>query len=170
MDFSKLLETRRSVRAYEKKPFPEELLLKVLEAARIAPTAGNVQPFRIKIVRDEETRKALVPACRGQAFIADAPVILAFFAVPGESKEKYGERGEKLYSVQDATIAVYSAHLMASELGLGSCWIGAFNDGEVSRVLKAPDVYVPVGLLPLGYAADEAKDRKRKRLEDLVIE
>lgn len=169
MDFEELLKTRRSVRAYDGRPFPEELLGRILEAVRTAPTAGNVQAFRVKVVRDEKTKKALVPACLGQAFIADAPVIIAFTASPSESKEKYGERGEKLYSLQDATIAVYTAHLMASELGLGSCWIGAFKDEEVSRVLELPKDLVPVGLLPLGYAKDGPTARKRKRLEELVI-
>ena len=169
MDLRKLLETRRSARAYDGRPFPEEFLDIILEAVRTAPTAGNVQAFRVKVVRDEKTKKALVPACHGQSFIAAAPVILAFMACPSESKEKYGERGEKMYSLQDATIAIYTAHLMASELGLGSCWIGAFKDEEVSMVLDLPKNLVPVGLLPLGYAKDGPAARKRKRLEELVI-
>ncbi len=169
MDFEELLQTRRSVRAYDRKPFPEELLDRILEAVRTAPTAGNVQAFRVKVIRDEKTKNALIPACHGQSFIAAAPVILAFMACPSESKEKYGERGEKLYSLQDATIAVYTAHLTASELGLGSCWIGAFKDEEVSRVLQLPKDLVPVGLLPLGYAKDDPAVKKRKGLEELVI-
>jgi nitroreductase len=170
MGFEELLNKRRSIRAFEGKPFPEEHLQRILEAVRLSPTAGNVQAFRMKIVRDKETKEKLVPACRGQAFIADAPVIIAFFGSPQESKEKYGTRGEKLYSVQDATIAIYSAHLMAAELGLGSCWIGAFSESEVSSVLKTGDDLVPVGLLPVGYAKETPRERKRKKLEDLITE
>jgi nitroreductase len=169
MGFEELLDKRRSIRAFDSKPFPEEYLQRILEAVRIAPTAGNVQAFRMKIVRDKETKEKLVPACRGQAFIADAPFIIAFFSSPQESKDKYGTRGEKLYSVQDATIAIYTAHLMAAELGLGSCWIGAFSESEVSKVLNIADDLVPVGLLPVGYAKEEPQQRKRKTISELII-
>ncbi|HNT16832.1 MAG TPA: nitroreductase family protein [Acidobacteriota bacterium] len=169
MDLEKLLRSRRSVRAYDERPFPEEFLDRILEAVRLAPTAGNVQAFRVKVVRDRGTKEALVPASFGQSFIAAAPVILAFMACPSESKEKYGSRGEKLYSLQDATIAVYTAHLMAEELGLGSCWIGAFKDEEVAQVLGLPKELAPVGLLPLGYAKDGPSAKKRKELAELLI-
>jgi nitroreductase len=170
MDFEKLLATRRSIRAFDTKPIPEEFLDKILEAARMSPTAGNVQAFRMKIVRSQAVKEKLVPACLNQAFIADAPVIIIFSACPAESKEHYKERGEKLYAVQDATIALYSAHLMAAELGLGSCWIGAFNENQVRGAAKISNEYIPVGLLPVGYAKESPDQRPRKAVWKLIIE
>lgn len=170
MGFEELIKKRRSIRAFDSRPVPEELLDKILEAAMLAPTAGNVQAFRMKIVRDKATKDKLVPACLDQVFIADAPVIIIFLACPTESKEHYGTRGEKLYAVQDATIAIYSAHLMAAELGLGSCWIGAFNEGNVAIAAKIPKEFVPVGLLPVGYPKESPGTRPRKALWKLIIE
>ncbi len=107
------------MRAYDEKPFPEEFLDRILEAVRLAPTAGNVQAFRVKVVRDRGTKEALVPACLGQSFIAAAPVILAFMACPSESKGKYVQGEENLFPA-GCTISGTHGAPMAEELGLGS--------------------------------------------------
>lgn len=171
MEFFELMQKRRSVRSFKPDSVPQEMIDKIIEAVRIAPTAGNVQAFRIKIVSDKETKDKLVKASFGQSFIAEAPIVIAFLAVPSESKTHYGERGEKLYSIQDATIALYTAHLAVDALGFGSCWIGAFNDGQLLEALKLDSKkYIPVGFLPIGYPNDEPKKKKRKKLEEIVID
>ncbi|MFB3851106.1 MAG: nitroreductase family protein [Acidobacteriota bacterium] len=170
MDFFELMEKRRSVRAFKSDPVPQEEIDKIIEAVRIAPSAGNVQAFKMKIVEDRETKEKLVKASFGQSFIAQAPIIIGFFAVPSEAGKHYGERGENLYSVQDATIAIYTAHLAVDALGLGSCWIGAFNDGQVCEAFKVDSKkYIPIGFLPIGYPNEEPKKKKRKKLEELLL-
>ncbi|MCX7831049.1 MAG: nitroreductase family protein [Acidobacteria bacterium] len=170
MDFFELMQKRRSVRSFKSDPIPQELIDQILETIRISPSAGNVQPFRIKIVKDKETKEKLVKASFNQTFIAEAPIIIGFFALPSESGKHYGERGERLYSIQDATIALYSAHLAVDALGLGSCWIGAFNDGQVCEAFKVDSKkYIPVGFLPIGYPNEEPKKKKRKKLEELIL-
>jgi nitroreductase len=136
MDLFELIQMRRSVRAYQPRLVEEAKLTRVLDAARHAPSAGNLQAYMIVIVRDAATRKALSRAALNQDFIAQAPVVLAFFARQEMSAAKYHRRGVELYSVQDATIACAYAQLAAAQLGLGTVWAGAFNDDAVKRVLK----------------------------------
>lgn len=170
MDFLELMKKRRSVRAYKKELIPQELVEKILEAIRLAPSAGNIQSFRIKVIEDEQTKKKLVNASFGQMFILEAPIIIGFFAFPEESKLKYGERGARLYSLQDATIALYTASLMADELGLGSCWIGAFDDAKVCEAFGVDlKRFIPVGFLPIGYPNEEPKDKVRKEIDELLL-
>jgi nitroreductase len=171
MDFLELMQKRRSVRSFKDKEIPEEILDKILEAIRIAPSAGNIQSYKIKIIRDKETKEKLVKASFGQKFIAQAPVVIAFLAHPEEAKRHYGDRGEQLYSIQDATIALYTAHLATTKLGLGSCWIGAFDNEYVLSALNADKKrYVCVGFLPIGYPEDKVSEKKRKELKDLILE
>lgn len=171
MDFFELMEKRRSVRSFKPDIVPQEYIDRILECIRFAPSAGNLQSFKIKIVLDRETKEKLVKASFGQSFILEAPVVIAFLALPSEAGRHYGERGEKLYSIQDATIALYTAHLASDSLGLGSCWVGAFNDGQVCEALKVDSrKFVPVGLLPIGFSNEKFSTKKRKRLKELLIE
>ncbi len=171
MNFLELMQKRRSVRSFKGDQIPQEKIDKILECVRLAPSAGNIQSFRIKLITDKETKEKLVKASFGQSFIAEAPLIIAFLALPSEAKRHYGERGEKLYSIQDATIALYTAHLAADEFGLGSCWVGAFNDGQVCEELKVDSKkYIPVGFLPIGFPEEEPKKKHRKELGEMIIE
>ena len=170
MDFLELMQKRRSVRSFKDKEIPEEILDKILEAIRIAPSAGNIQSYKIKIIRDKETKEKLVKASFGQKFIAQAPVVIAFLAHPEEAKRHYGDRGEQLYSIQDATIALYTAHLATTELGLGSCWIGAFDNESVLEAINVDrKKFICIGMLPIGYINDEPKEKKRKSLNELIL-
>ena len=168
MDFFELVKARRSVRAYQPQPVEEDKLEQILEAANRAPSAGNLQAYVILVVRHDATKQALVRAALGQEFVAQAPVVLAFFAHRLMSASKYKQRGAELYSVQDATVACTYAQLAATALGLGSVWLGAFNDDEVSRILKAKPDWRPVALLPLGYPAESPEPTPRRPLEELA--
>lgn len=168
MDFADLILKRKSIRIFRPDPLPEGALDTILDAVRLAPTAGNVQAFRIQIVRAPEMKRDLAKAAFQQAFIAEAPVILAFFAAPAESAREYGDRGRNLYALQDATIATLYAHLAAADLGLGSVWIGAFDTPTVARVLDSPGDLLPVALLPIGLPGENPEARPRKALPSLV--
>ena len=170
MDLLETLKQRYSVRAYKDRPVPEEALKTVLQAANDAPSAGNLQPFEIIVVRDAGTRRALAKTSYEQWFVAQAPVVLVFFTNPDRNREKFGQLGADFFAVQDATIACAYAVLAATAMGLGTCWIGAFHDQEVRDLIGAPASWRPVAILPVGYPADEPKPRERRALGDLVHE
>ena len=170
MDFFELIRARRSVRAYRSEPVEEEKLRKILEAANLAPSAGNLQAYEIYLVRDRKVRLALARAALDQSFISEAPVALVFCAHPERSAIKYGRRGVRLYALQDATIACTFAMLAAAELGLATVWVGAFDDEGVRRAIGAPEAHQPVAILPIGYPTEQPAPAPRRSLEDLVHE
>lgn len=170
MDLFECMRQRRSTRAFHDRPVPEELLQRVLEAARSAPSAGNLQAYHIYVVRDRRVREQLAAASLDQSFIAEAPVALVFCSDPPQSAPRYGRRGEELYALQDATIACAFAHLAATALGLGSVWVGAFQDEAVARAIGAPPHHRPIAILPVGYPAEEPPARPRRPLHELVTE
>ncbi|MEW6407605.1 MAG: nitroreductase family protein [Patescibacteria group bacterium] len=168
MEFFDLIKKRQSIRVFQEKLVEEEKVKKILQAANSAPSAGNLQAYKIVVVRDKEIKEKLCQAALGQDPILSAPVVFVFFADILQSSQKYGVRGEKMYSLQDATIAASYAQLAAADLGLGIVWIGAFEDGEIRAVLNAPKELVPVAILPVGYPAEKPEKTERKRVEDLV--
>ena len=170
MEFLEVVRNRRSTRAFLDQPVEEEKIQQILEACNAAPSAGNLQAYEIYLVRDEATRQALAQAAHDQEFIAQAQVVLVFTAHPGRSQPRYGERGERLYASQDATIACTFAMLTARSLGLGSVWVGAFNDGAVHKVIGVEKGELPVAVLPIGYPTEWPGARPRRSLEDLVHE
>lgn len=169
MDFFEVLQKRYSVRAYKPDPIDDATLTKILEAVNSAPSAGNLQAYEVILVRDPERKRQLARASWDQWFIAEAPVVLVFVANP-ERNRRYGKRGAELYCVQDATIACSYAQLAATALGLGSCWIGAFDDDKVREVVGIPQNMRPVAILPIGVPEDMPEPKERRPLGDLVHE
>ena len=167
MGFFDLIEARHSVRAYQDRSVEAQKLRRILAAADLAPSAGDLQAYRIVIVERPEAKVALARAALGQDFLASAPVILVFFTDPGGSAAKYGERGASLFSVQDATIAAAYAQLAATELGLACCWVGAFHERPVAQALRAPAAMRPVAMISIGYAAETPERPPRRSLESL---
>lgn len=170
MQFFDLVEKRRSIRAFQTAPLPAGALERILHAVRMAPSAGNLQAFRFAVIVEPEVKAALAKAAKGQTFLTQAPVVLAFFCDPRESAAQYGPRGAQLYAPQDAAIAVTFAHLAAADLGLGSVWVGAFDTEAVRRVLACPAELEPVALLPIGVPAEVPAPGSRKALEALQVE
>jgi nitroreductase len=167
VELFEVIKRRRSVRAFAPQAVEAEKVARVLEAANAAPSAGNLQGYEILRVTRKQDRTALARAALGQYFIAEAPLVLVFCANPARSAAKYGERGARLYAVQDATIACTFAMLAATALGLGTVWVGAFNDAAVERVLGTREL-VPVAILPIGYAAEAPEPAPRRTIQDLV--
>ncbi len=170
MDFFTVVASRCSVRMFERREIEPDKLRQVLAAACAAPSAGNLQAYQIYVVRQRAKRLALAHASLGQMFIAEAPVDLVFCAVPDRSAIKYRARGRDLYCLQDATIACAYAQLAATALGLGSVWVGAFDEGAVRRELGLLPGEVPVAILALGHPAERPEPTPRRRLDDLVRE
>lgn len=160
MDVMEAIRKRRSVRAYQGKPIPQGLLDELTEALRLAPSACNYQPWHFIIVTDPAQRQAVSQACRGQAFIAEAPVVIVGCGLVDES---YARMGGYWSSCEiDVAVALDHLTLAAVEAGLGTCWIGAFSENEVKRVLGIPKNVKPVGLITLGYPASETASPGRK--------
>lgn len=149
-----IFKKRYSVRSFKSNEVELRKLKEILEAANSAPSAGNLKAREIKVVKDLETKKALARVAHEQDFIAEAPIILVFFALSEKSGKKYGERGRQLYAIQDATISASFAWLQAVDLGLSACWVGAFDEKEVKEVLKVSPDWHPIAILPLGYSAE----------------
>lgn len=168
MELFQVFSMRRSVRAYQSKKVEDEKLNRILEAANSAPSAGNLQAYGIVVVKDASTRMRLMEAAWGQDFIAQAPVVLVFCTDPNRSSQRYGIRGESLYSLQDATIACTYAMLAAVDLGLATVWVGAFNDDMVAEAVGVRPPARPVAILLIGYPAEFPAPTPRRSLSDLV--
>jgi nitroreductase len=168
MNFFEAVATRRSVRAFSAAVVEADKVRRILEAANLAPSAGNLQAYEIYVVTQPSRRAELAKAALHQDFIAGAPLVFVFCAHPARSEKKYGDRGVRLYAVQDATIACCFAMLAATALGLASVWVGAFKDEEVRSALGASEGIVPVAMLPAGYAAEQPAPTSRRNLNQLV--
>lgn len=162
-----MIRRRRSVRSFTAQAVEEEKMALVLAAANAAPSAGNLQAYEIFRVTKSSARAALARAAYEQYFLTQAPVALLFCANPARSSAKYRERGARLYSVQDATIACTFAMLAATDLGLATVWVGSFDDAAVQSLIGRTDL-LPVAILPIGYAGEEPDPSSRRVLEDLV--
>src|SRR5208283_3534355 len=164
MELKEVIRKRRSVRDYKDTPVPEDKLLNVLEAARLAPSGGNGQLWKFIVVRDSKRRQQLAKAASGQTFVGKAPVVIAAVAT---MPERIQQCGVPAYAV-DLAIAVDHMTLAAVDEGLGTCWIGAFSQGEARDVLKVPAKYKIVALLPLGFPTQQGVSKVRKPLDEIV--
>ena len=169
MDFFAVVRARQSIRAYQPTPVEPEQLDAILAAANQSPSAGNFQAYQIYVVRQPPAKQALIKACADHQFIAQAPLVLIFCADAARAT-KYGQLGEEFFCVQDATIAVAYAQLAATALGLATCWIGAFDPEQVSRIAGLQPGHRIIALLTLGYAAETPPRTPRRPLSDLVTE
>lgn len=170
MEILEVLKKRHSIRRFKDKEIEKEKIQLILEAANSAPSAGNLQAREIFLVKDNQKKQELTEAALGQDFIAEAPVVLVFFANPQRSASKYGQRGEELYCIQDATLSAICTWLETVELDLGACWVGAFDDEAVKEVLEIKEDWQPVVILPVGYPDEQPFPSPKRDLKDLVHE
>ncbi len=158
---------RRSVRRYQSRPVPDDVLRKVLNCARLAPSANNSQPWRLVIVRDEDMKVKLAGAAHGQKFMAGAPVVLVACGVPEEAFQMVG--GYMSSHVIDVSIALDHLTLGAHALGLGTCWIAWFDEDKVRRLLEIPEDVRVIAMTPVGYPDEIPERTPRRNLEELVM-
>ncbi len=160
MDAYETILTRRSIRRFERQPVSRDQLEKLLEAARWAPSAGNLQPWVFVAVTAADVKAALAAAAYGQRFVAEAPAVIGVAAAPPEDSP-YGRRGRELYCLQDTAAAVQNVLLAAHAMGLGACWVGAFDDAAVARALDLGSGERPVALVPVGVPAQKGHSNRR---------
>ena len=170
MDVFEAIKGRRSVREFESTPVKEKDLEKILDAARWAPSAGHCQPLELVVVKDQVTKQGLVRAALEQTFIAEAPVAIVVCANVARTSRRYGRRGEELYCIQDTAAATQNIHLAAYALGYATCWVGAFDEGAVAEVIKAPVGVRPVAIVPIGKPAEKPSPPQRIPLSKIVRE
>lgn len=166
MSVLEIIQRRRSVRKYKGDPIPDDVFSRVLEAARLAPSGKNFQPWKFIIVRDQDLKRRLGIASNGQKFIAQAPVVIVFCGFPDNCYSRMGNY-MKSWPI-DVSCAIDHLMLQAEEEGLGTCWIGAFEEKAVKPILNIPENVKVLALTPLGYPAETPRDRGRKPLEDIT--
>jgi len=164
MHFLEIAKKRYSVRAYKPDPVEDDKLQNVLEAARLAPTACNIQPFHF-IVIHTKGKEAELRRIYSASWFVQAPIVIAACGIPSES---WGRRDGKNYCDVDVAIAMDHLILAATELGLGTCWIGAFNPDAAHEILGLPGDVEPIAFTPLGYPADQSGHKSRKSLNEMV--
>jgi len=168
MDVLEAIKGRRSIRAFKNQGVPAEIVEELIDAARWAPSAGNIQPWEFIIVRKPRIKRRLVETALGQMFIEEAPVVIVVCADEERSSQGYGVRGKTLYCIQDTAAAMQNIHLTAYSLGLGTCWVGAFREEETRKILKIPRGMRPVAIIPVGYPAEAPTARMRKSTSQIV--
>ena len=167
----KQISSRRSIRRFSSEPIDEGHINDIVKAGFSAPSAGNRQPWRVIIVTDQDVKNQLSNAAGGQTFIAKAPVIFVVCGVPEESAQRYKERGKTLYVLQDTAALTLNILHAVHMLGFGACWIGAFNEEEVSKILRIPSNMRPVSMIPVGKIEGNLPEmRPRRNLSEVIIQ
>ncbi|MCL1827599.1 MAG: nitroreductase family protein [Candidatus Cloacimonetes bacterium] len=168
MKFIELARRRKSIRKFTDQEVSTEQINLLLEVARMAPSAGNLQPWHFYVIKDKEIGKKLCEAAYGQPYMSQAPVTIVVCAVPKRSSKKYDDRGKYLYCIQDTAAAIEHILLAATEMGLGSLWIGAFNEDAVSEALNLSDGLKPVAIIPIGYTHSNPENRGRLSINEIT--
>jgi nitroreductase len=167
MDILKAVKERRSLRDFQKKEIPDALLDRLAEALIWAPSAGNLQARKFYFVKQPNIKKKIAAAALNQSFIAEAPLVIVGCS-DNRISDKYGERGVYLYSIQDVALSIMGMMLVAHENGLGSCWVGAFNEADIRKILDMPNHLRPVAIVPVGYPAKIPYPPPRVSIKDAV--
>lgn len=165
MDFKDLIQARYSCRAFGDRPVEEEKLAAVLEAARLAPTAANRQAFLLYVVPTAARRETLL-RLYGREWFVQAPLVIGIAGDPGRN---WVRRDGRNYVDVDCAIVMDHLILQAADLGLGTCWIAAFDPAVARELLRLPSGWEPIAFTPLGYPADESRPKARKTIEELAV-
>ena len=165
MDALEAIKTRRSIRRFLEKPVPRDLIFEVVDAGRLAPSAGNLQNWKFIAVFDEARKKEIAEACMGQYWMEKATVHIVIVSEPTIAKRYYGVRGERLYSTQNCAAAAENMLIAANALGLGACWVGAFDEDRVKNATSTPPEYRPQVIVVLGYADEQPKMPSKHPIE-----
>ena len=167
MELNEAIKKRRSIRAYQTKDVPEKVVEKLIEVASYAPSAGNIQPWKFVIIRKANVIMKLAQAAH-QGFIEEAPLVIVICANEKRAEVGYGLRGKGLYCIQDTAAATQNILLTAYSLGLGTCWVGAFDEDQARKAVNAPKEMRPVAIIPVGYPNESPTQRKRIQIKQII--
>lgn len=160
---------RRSIRKYKDIPVEFEKVGHILNAARLAPNAGNIQETRFILITNLDSRKKIAEACVKQYWMQDAPLHLIVVSHPKKAANFYGEKGEKVYCRHSAGAAIENILLAATAQGLGSCWVGAFDDNKLKKLLNIPGDAEPQAVITIGYADEKPKLPPKFKMENITF-
>ena len=169
MDVFTCIRTRRSIRKYKDRAVPWSLVVEILQAGKYAPFAGNIFNVKFIVVKNEGKRRAIAEACVQQHWMQDAPIHIVVVAEPEKAERYYGTRGIRLYTLQSAGAAMENMLLTAHSLGLGSCWVGAFDEDEIRRLCNLPEHVNVQGIVVIGYADEQPTPPPKYRIEHAMF-
>jgi nitroreductase len=168
MNILDLITKRRSIREFQEREIPPDFVNGLIESMRWAPSAGNLQSRKFYFVFNQDIKKKLAKAALNQNFIAQAPLTIVA-CLDRNISIRYGERGVNLYSIQDVAASIMSMMLAAQAVGIGTVWVGAFNEFEVIEILELPDNLRPIAIIPAGYPAKIPEPTSRFAPQKTVI-
>jgi nitroreductase len=169
MEFNEVVKKRKMIRQYEAEiPVPDYVVSKLIENAHRAPSAGHTQVQEFIIVKDSSIRSKLGDAALGQSQVYDAAVLIVVCSNTSRSIDRYGKRGKKFYSIIDGAFASMLMLLTAVDEGIGACFVGAFEDDKVSKILELPEYVKPIGIITLGYPAERPEGFERIDITKLI--
>lgn len=169
MEVQECIRTRRSIRKYKDQPVEWGKIVQILDAGKFAPSAGNIQNWKFVVVREDDVRKKLAKAAFDQDWMEEAPVHIVVLGEPEKAERFYGARGERLYTIQGCAAVVENMLLVANDIGLGACWVGAFDEAKVKRVLNIIETVSPQAIITIGYADEKPNMPARRELEHTVF-
>ncbi|HLG24124.1 MAG TPA: nitroreductase family protein [Candidatus Nanoarchaeia archaeon] len=169
MDVAACIRSRRSVRKYKPVDIPWDNVVQILESGRHAPFAGNIQNCKFIVCKNEDKRVAIAEACSKQYWMQDAPIHIVIVAEPEKSERYYGTRGSRLYTIQGAAAVIQNMLLTAHSLGLGACWVGAFDEEEIRRLCNLPEHVNVQGIITIGHAAETPEPPPKYRIEHTMF-
>jgi len=170
-DFLELAKSRRSIRKYKNEKdndVSKEQLMKLIDAAQAAPSARNCQPWHFYVVKNKKIQAELKECAYNQDFILNSPACIIICADSKRNESRYGERGKNLYCIQDTAAAVQNILLCAKDMGLGTCWVGAFDEAKAAKILNLPEDFRPVAIIPVGCPAEDFKPQHRRPVDEIV--
>jgi len=168
MEVFDCIRTRRSIRKYKDKEIPWHLVVEILQSGKYAPFAGNILNCKFIVVKNEAKRKAIAEASVQQYWMQDAPIHIVVVGEPEKAERYYGTRGSRLYTIQGTAAAIENMLLTAHSLGLGSCWVGAFDEEEIRRLCNLPEHVNVQGIITIGYADETPAPPPKYRIEHIM--
>ena len=169
MEIFDCIRTRRSIRKYKNSQVPWDNVVEILQAAKYAPFAGNILNCKFIIVKNDGKRKAIAEACAQQFWMQDAPIHIVVVGEPEKAERFYGERGGRIYTIQGAAAAIQNMLLTAHSLGLGSCWVGSFDEEEIRRLCNLPENVNVQGIITIGFADESPTPPPKYRIEHIMF-
>ncbi len=151
MDVFEIIESRTTIKNYDKRDVPEELIAYIIMGGTYACSTGDIQPWEFIIVRDKKMKKEISEASLKQRHVEEAPVLIVVCANIDRVTTKFGERGKNLYAIQDTAACIQNMLLTVHALGLGASWVHAFEDDKIKTLLDIPQSLIPVGIITLGF-------------------
>jgi nitroreductase len=169
MEFNEVVRKRKMIRQYElERPVPDYIVSKIIENAHRAPSAGHTQVQEFIIIKNSSIKLKLGDAALGQSQIYDAAILIVVCSNTSRSVDRYGKRGKEFYSIIDGSFASMIMLLTAVNEGIGACFVVAFEDDKVSKILELPEYIKPIGIITLGYPAERPEKFERIEISKLV--